>query len=179
MWMRREVILATPVHQPLLRQMFELYAHEFSAWNEEDVDMEGRFTPDDFLADGWRRRGGVGRYLLRIDGRWAGFAFVERGSYVAPGRASNWLMDEFFVLLRYRGRGLGEWFARELFGRMPGVWEMGQIVANTGATAFWRAVLRRTAMGGTFEERRVDNEVWQGPVQVARIVGESQRRGSE
>ena len=168
--MRRELVAATMAHRPLLRQLFELYAHEFSAWNGVDVDDEGRFTPDDFLADGWRRAGGAGRYLLKVDGHWAGFAFVERGSYVAPGRASNWLMDEFFVLLRYRGRGHGEWFARALFRQMPGVWEMGQIVENVAATAFWRAVLARAAVGGAFEERLVDNSAWQGPVQVARLL---------
>ena len=168
--MRCEIVRAGPSHRVLLRQLFELYAHEFSAWNAEDVDGEGRFTPEDFLVDGWGRRGGVGRYLLRVDGQWAGFAFVERGSYVAPRASRNWLMDEFFVLMRYRRLGLGRWFALGLFEQLPGVWEMGQIPQNRGATAFWRGVLAGVG-GGVYEELFVENDVWNGPVQVVRVEG--------
>jgi predicted acetyltransferase len=166
--MRREIIRAGRGHRAVLRQLFELYAYEFSAWNGEDVDEAGRFTPDDFLMDGWGRRGGVGRYLLRVDGCWAGFAFVERGSYVDPGGASHWLMEEFFVLRKYRGRGCGEWLARGLFERLPGVWEIGEIPENVDATAFWRKVLARVREG-EFIEQFVQNEAWHGPVQVIQI----------
>lgn len=162
--LQREVVRAGRRHRELVRQMFELYAYEFSAWTSEDVDDRGRFTPDDFLVDGWRRRGGVGRYLLRVDGRWAGFAFVERGSYVAAGASENWLMEEFFVLRRFQGCGHGEWFARQLLSGLPGTWEIGQIAENVRATGFWRAVLGR--IGGEFHERWIDNQVWTGPVQV-------------
>jgi predicted acetyltransferase len=168
--MRCEIVRAGPSQRALLRQLFELYAHEFSAWNVEEVDGEGRFTPDDFLVDGWGRRGGVGRYLLRVDGQWAGFAFVERGSYVAPGKAMNWLMDEFFILMRYRRLGLGRRFALGLFERLPGVWEMGQIPQNRDATAFWREVLAGVG-GGGYEEFLVENDAWHGPVQVVRVEG--------
>ncbi len=64
---------------------------------------------------------------------------------------------------KYRGRGMGEWFARELFARFPGVWEVGEIGANTDAQRFWRTVIGRYA--GGFEEIVVDNGRWQGPVQ--------------
>lgn len=170
--MEREMVRAGRGHRELLRQLFELYVYEFSVWTGEEVDVGGRYTPDDFLLGGWSRRGGVGRYLLQVDGRWAGFAFVERGSYVDPGRAAHWLMEDFFVLRRHRRRGHGEWFVRQLFERLPGTWEIGQIPENLAGTAFWRAVLAR-AGAGAFQEFGVDNEIWTGPVQVLRVESQS------
>ena len=79
-------------------------------------------------------------------------------------------MDEFFVLMRYRRLGLGRWFALGLFEQLPGVWEMGQIPQNRGATAFWRGVLAGVG-GGVYEELFVENDVWNGPVQVVRVEG--------
>jgi predicted acetyltransferase len=166
--MQFKLIRARQMHRLLLRQLFELYVHEFSAWTQVDVDSDGRFTPDDFLLDGWRRRDGGGRYLLQADGQWAGFAFVERGSYVAPGAAVHWLMDEFFILRRYRGRGAGRWFAVEIMRQHPGAWEVGQIPENTAATAFWRRVLAPFEHG-VFEEKFVQNDAWHGLVQTVHV----------
>lgn len=73
-------------------------------------------------------------------------------------------MEEFFILRKYRGRSVGVWFARQLFARFPGIWEVGEIHENTGAQAFWRKVIGRYT-GGRFEEVIVDNERWDGPVQ--------------
>jgi predicted acetyltransferase len=72
-------------------------------------------------------------------------------------------MEEFFVLRKYRGQGIGAWFATQLFDRFPGVWEVGEIHANTNAQRFWRKVIGRYA--GEFEEIVVGNDRWDGPVQ--------------
>lgn len=158
-----EIVLATKKHRRVLRALFELYAHDFSPMTQADVREDtGMWTDDSFLADAWED-GEFYPFLLRVVGKWAGFAWVEVGSYIAPGKARHWLMEEFFVLRKYRGQGVGEWFARELFNRFPGVWEVGEIRANTDAQRFWRTVIGRYA--GEFEEIVVNNGRWEGPVQ--------------
>ena len=166
--MPRDILAATPAHRALLRQLFELYAHDFSEMTGGDIGFDGHFTPDDFLKDWWNAAGSFHPFLLRVDGHWAGFAFVQVGSYIAPGRNAHWLMDEFFILRAYRRKGLGAWFAAELFKRFPGTWEVGQIAENTAATAFWRKLLNDVAPG-QFEEIAVNNSEWQGVVQIAQI----------
>jgi aminoglycoside 6'-N-acetyltransferase I len=164
--MNRVVVPATRAHRAILRNLFELYAHDFSEMTGADVDEQGAFTPRDFLAGWWDRHAGAFHpFLLQIDAVWAGFAFVEVGSYVAPDSHRHWLMEEFFVLRKFRRQGHGRWFARELIARFPGAWEIGQIPENIAATDFWRRVLRDD-LRVQFEEQVVDNARWQGPVQV-------------
>ncbi len=163
--MNLEIIPAVPEHRPVLRALFELYAHDFSPMTGADVNARGTYTEDHFLIGWWDEHAhAFYPFLLRVDGHWAGFAWVEVGSYIAPGRMRHWLMEEFFILRKYRGRGLGEWFAAQLFDRFPGVWEVGEIHENTDAQAFWRKVIGRYT-GGRFEEMTVNNERWVGPVQ--------------
>jgi predicted acetyltransferase len=164
-----EVVPTTKKHRRVLRALFELYAHDFSPMTGADVNAGGMYTEDDFLTGWWDAHADEFHpFLLKIGGQWAGFAWVEVGSYVAPGQARHWLMEEFFILRKYRGRGVGEWFARQLFARFPGTWEVGEIHANTDAQRFWRTVIGRYA--GEFEDIVVDNDRWEGPVQRFAIL---------
>ncbi|MFN4294583.1 MAG: GNAT family N-acetyltransferase, partial [Thermoflexales bacterium] len=156
---------ATKRHCRVLRALFELYAHDFSPITGADVDDQGAFTDEDFPLSWWQSLGDAFHpFLLALHGAWAGFAYVGEGSYIRPGQDHHWLMDEFFILRKYRRRGLGEWFATQLFNRFPGVWEVGELRENLDAQAFWRKVVGRYT-GGRFEEVEVQSQRWTGPVQ--------------
>lgn len=73
-------------------------------------------------------------------------------------------MDEFFVLRKYRRRGVGDHVARALFDGRPGRWELGQLAGSTAARAFWRATLGRYT-GGDYRETQLATARWRGPVQ--------------
>ena len=150
-------------HRTLLRRLYELYAHDFSPMTGAEIGGEGWWTEADFLA-GWPEAG-PDIYLFQADGNWAGFAWVGLGSYATPGLAQHTLMEEFFMLRKYRRHGLGEHFARQLFDRYPGEWEIGELAANVSAQAFWRRVIGRYT-GDRFREAVVNNEFWTGPVQI-------------
>lgn len=54
-------------------------------------------------------------------------------------------MDEFFVIRRYRRRGIGTQMAHEVWRRFPGAWEIRVMEANTKAGEFWeRAIAKFT-----------------------------------
>ena len=163
--MNAEIIPATKRHRRVLRQLFELYAHDFSPMTGSDVNERGTYTEENFLMGWWDEHADEFHpFLLKLDGQWAGFAWVEAGSYIKPDEDRHWLMDEFFIMRKYRGRGMGEWFATQLFERFPGVWEVGEIDANTDAQHFWRKVIGRYT-DGQFDEIRVSNNRLHGPVQ--------------
>lgn len=159
------IIPATKRHRRVLRALFELYAYDFSLITGADVDDQGAFTDEDFPLSWWQSRGDAFHpFLLTLQGVWAGFAYVGEGSYIRPGQDRHWLMEEFFILRKYRRIGLGEWFATQLFSRFPGVWEVGELRENLDAQAFWRKVIGRYT-GGRFEEVEAQNAQWVGPVQ--------------
>ena len=122
-----EVIEAALADKPVLRNLLELYQHDFSAFDDGDVDAHGLYNYR-YLDDYWTE---TDRHplLFRVDGRWAGFALVRTG---APHD-----MAEFFVMRKYRRRGVGTVLAREVFARFPGEWQVRQMASNPSATAFW------------------------------------------
>jgi predicted acetyltransferase len=140
------VDIATVHDKPALRQLLELYAHDFSERNGADVGDDGTYgysRLDDYWHEPDRHP-----FLFRVDGRLAGFALVRSG---APHD-----MAEFFVLRKYRRGGVGRDAARAVFARFPGAWQVRQQFENTGAIAFWRA-----AIPVPFTE----GETHEGPVQ--------------
>ena len=156
-----ELRRATPQQRSLLRQLYELCAYDFSAMTGVDIGADGYWTSDDFLRS-WSDELHI--YLIAVDGWWAGFAWVAFGGYIHP-HAEHILMDEFFVLRKYRRRGVGEWAAVWLFNQYPGTWEVGEIPENVTAQKFWRTVIGRYT-DGQYREVDVDNERWRGPVQI-------------
>jgi predicted acetyltransferase len=87
-------------------------------------------------------------FLFRVEGALAGFALVFTGE---PHDIA-----EFFVLRKYRGRGVGAQAAAFLFGQFPGRWTVRQQLTNPAATAFWRKAIRYP-----FREHEQDTEIVQ------------------
>ena len=122
------VVAATLDDRRVLENLLELYLHDFSELTDADVDEQGRFSYrflDNYWTDADRHP-----FLIRSGGRLAGFALVRSG---APHD-----MAEFFVMRKYRRRGVGRAAARIVFAAFPGEWQVREMAANSGATAFWR-----------------------------------------
>ena len=155
-----EVVPASIDQQPTLANLLELYLHDFTEFDDNDVGDDGRFGYAG-LPEYWRdeRRH---PFLIRADGHWAGFALVRRQSHFT-GDENVADMTEFFVMRKYRRHGVGGEAARQVFALFPGRWEVRVMAANTPAQPFWRRTIdAHTA--GSFEERWSDDEKWRGLV---------------
>jgi predicted acetyltransferase len=145
----------------VLHNLMQLYAYDWSELGRLEIGEDGRFADyplDPYFEDDWRRP-----FLVRVDGRLAGFALIAERSRLT-GAAGVYDMAEFFVMRRYRGQGVGTAAACAAFDRFPGPWEIRQRDENTAATAFWRKVIGRYT-GGNYQEVRWDDAAWTGPVQ--------------
>ena len=133
-----EVIPATRADEALLANLLELYAHDFSEFSDAEIGDDGRFGYP-HLRLYWEEEGRRA-FLVKSDGRLAGFAFVMRGSRVS-GDERVWDVAEFFVLRGHRGRGVGREAAHALWRAMRGGWEVRVMETNRAAAEFWaRAV---------------------------------------
>jgi predicted acetyltransferase len=158
---------ATAVDEPVLRNLTQLYAYDFAEIAGWDIPDSGRF-PDEII-DGCFADSGRHPFLLRVDGRLAGFAIVDTRSRLTGDEGVR-DVAEFFVARPYRGRGVGAEAARALFDRFGGRWEVRQTAKNAAAIAFWRKVIGRYT-GGRFEETMHDGPRWRGPVQTFVAAG--------
>jgi predicted acetyltransferase len=123
-----EVIPALLEHKNAIAHLLELYQYDFTEFTDEDVDDNGSFNYrylDHYWTEADRHP-----FLIRSEGMIAGFAFVR------AGRPHD--MAEFFILRKYRGRGVALLAARTIFAMFPGEWQVREVAANARATAFWR-----------------------------------------
>lgn len=153
-----EVRLTTVADREPLRRMLELYQYELSDIWDQDIDGAGQYG---YAMDRYWDIPGNYAYVALFEGRYAGFALVD-DQVKLPG--GQYWMDQFFVLKKYRRRGLGRELAARVIARHPGQWQIGQMVDNHPAQCFWRETL--DAIGAReFRECAITTGWWQGLVQ--------------
>jgi len=133
-----EVIPAAPEHAPILANLLELYAHDFSEFRNLEIGEDGRFGYNP-LPEYWSEPGRH-PFLIRIGGKLAGLVLVTRGSGIS-GNGAVWDMAEFFVMRGFRRRGMGTRAAHEVWKSLPGMWEVRVMQANVPALHFWAGAI--------------------------------------
>ncbi len=129
-----ELIPAAKADETILANLLELYAHDFSEFYGVELEPDGRFGYKN-LPLYWSEPGRH-PFLVRVDGKLAGFALVKKGSAIS-GDANVWDMAEFFIIRGYRRRGVGTRLAREVWNRFPGAWQVRVLQSNVLALKFW------------------------------------------
>ncbi|GGO05030.1 GNAT family N-acetyltransferase [Saccharibacillus kuerlensis] len=177
-------------HKTALRQLLELYKYDFTEFDPEDVNESGMYESRDL--DAYWNEPGRYPFLLRADGKLAGFALIrliEKGEGNSESRrrekhclqaeqesafqteqthkslqetASQYEMVEFFIMKKYRGCGVGRQAACELFRQFPGRWKLGVMEENAPALSFWRSVIGSCESAVDLIETRETD--WDGPV---------------
>ncbi|MGF7178951.1 GNAT family N-acetyltransferase [Tunturiibacter psychrotolerans] len=135
---RVEVLPAAWEQEPVLANLLELYAHDFSELRDLDVGEDGRFGYG-ALPLYWTEPGRF-PFLVRVGGRLAGLVLVRRGSVISEEEAV-WDMAEFFVVRGYRRRRIGTQVAHEVWRRFPGRWEVRVMEKNDAARRFWQGAI--------------------------------------
>ena len=73
-----ELVQASPDQIELVRNLYQFYAYESSDWEQEDVELDGRFyIHDEHLQRYWQEPQWSANLLL-VDGFIAGFLLIER-----------------------------------------------------------------------------------------------------
>ena len=133
-----DLVTATPDDQPVLANLLELYIYEFTEWIDLDVGPDGRFGYGQ-LPLYWVEQDRY-PFLLEVNGKVAGFVLLRRGSSVS-GDEDVWDVAEFFILRRYRRRGIGTEGAYQIWRTFPGRWEIRVMEENRPARRFWAKVI--------------------------------------
>ena len=139
-----EVISARLDQAPILANLLELYAHDFSEFHHFALQADGRFGYPN-LYRYWTEPT-LHPFLITIAGELAGFALIKRRRSLISNGAAVWDMAEFFVTRAYRRQKFGTQVAHALWRRFPGAWEVRVMASNTLAFRFWkRAISEFTA----------------------------------
>ena len=119
-------------------QMMELYEYDFSEFSAADLNEYGYFGYPR-IDDYWNEEGRY-PFFIRVDGKLAGLALV-RSCSEHMHLTNPHSIAEFFVMKKYRRKGVGKAAAMKVFDQFPGGWEVSQWQNNLPAQNFWKQVI--------------------------------------
>ena len=128
----------------LLVRLMELYSYEFSVYSNDDISEYGYYGYN-HIDDYWNEDGRY-PYLIRADGKIAGFALICPHCDYRDEKDAR-CFCEFFVMLKYRRMGIGKQVAMQLFDRHRGHWEVCYWKNNLPASLFWKEVVEEYTNG--------------------------------
>ena len=139
-----QISLARPQEKETLRNLMEKYLCEFSQWELTDVDEQGLYGYQwlDFYITEKNRW----PYFLRVDGKLAGFVLVNDFPEV-PEEKMDYCISEFFILPRYRRRGVGKEAVFRILDMHRGKWQLKRHPHNIPSVHFWNRVVNEYTRG--------------------------------
>lgn len=155
--MNISVELCAPEDKSIILNLYPLYLYDLAEIRKilpnaygvfEDTDDYKTLQEQTDLFDiWWQKENVLFPYLIRVDGLPAGFGLIATPPYLVDD--SEYMMNEFFVMRPFRGNGVGEQAAIELFNRFPGKWMLftTPTADNLRTQHFWRKTLGNYAPG--------------------------------
>ncbi len=140
----------------------QLYEFEFSSVTGYGLNERGLYDQS-YLMSHWSKVG-VDIYVLYYDRLPIGFVVVNLSSMIDDDQNKRDIA-EFFVMPSFRKQGIGEWMAHSIFRKYKFSWEVRQFPNLEAARRFWLCVIDKFT-SGHYSELSMDNEKWQGTVQV-------------
>ncbi len=156
--MEIELIEVQEEEKSVLRNLMELYAYDFSEFDDADVNAHGLYgyTYFDYY---WTEDGRV-PFFVKVDGKLTGFVLVNEYCYLVKESGTK-SIGEFFVMRKYRRKGIGKTVAQMVFDKFPGKWEIIQHGENEPSKIFWEEVIRAYT-NGNYRQAPVTTEWWEG-----------------
>jgi predicted acetyltransferase len=138
-----ELVKVEVTEKEILRNLMEKYDYEFSQYDNRDVNQLGLYGYDYF--DVYWTEKGRQPFFIKVNNCLAGFVMV--GDYMEVFKDAQYSMCEFFVMYKYRRKGVGSYAVQETFKKFPGVWELKFHPNNRISAEFWRKLIYTYAHG--------------------------------
>lgn len=141
--MNIELIPVDVGEKEILRNLLEKYDYEFSQYDQRDVNALGLYGYD-YLDYYWTEEDRWACFI-KVDQKLAGFVMVN--TYAEVIAETDYTMAEFFVMHKYRGKGVGRYAAFQVFDMFPGKWQLKRHPKNLGSVHFWNKVIQEYTKG--------------------------------
>jgi predicted acetyltransferase len=155
---------ALPAQAQVIQNLVQLYTHDFSEFwagtARGDLHPDGRF--DAYPLENYWTLPNWSPLLIWNNRALAGFSLINDRTH--SGRPANRNVGEFFIVRKYRGRGVGRSAIRQIFSRYPGSWELAVARRNIAARDFWRKTIQGSAEVSGLQEYDSNDERWNGPI---------------
>jgi predicted acetyltransferase len=152
------LIPASMEYREVVQNLMQFYIYDFSEYIHCDVEKDGLFIAYPHLEEYWKVDNQRFPYIIKKDERFIGFVFVR---FIESAMRSHFSIAEFFIMRKYRRKGIGSSAAKEIFDLHKGPWEIYQKENNKPAQAFWIKIISEYTKGEFTEHeengRRIQN----------------------
>ncbi|HEX2548885.1 MAG TPA: GNAT family N-acetyltransferase [Gammaproteobacteria bacterium] len=136
-----ELIQVSIDYYPVLQNMGRFYAYDMSEYLGKNAGWEmpedGLYVCNDFERY-WQDENSF-PFLIRYQNEIVGFAIINKtGSH----SEIDFNMAQFFILRKFKNKGIGKYVAEQCFKKFPGIWEVMVMPGNEGAYRFWRKIIK-------------------------------------
>lgn len=142
------LVKAVPSRQGTLRKLMTAYKKEIGA----------AVSPDTDGLDAWFHSDSRWPFFILTRGHIAGFALVQRHSYLDDG--DDFSIADFYILPEYRKGGLGQRAIDDILETFRGPWQFKWHPGNALAASFWKKAVARYAGSGAESYRGVQGMVY-------------------
>ena len=121
--------------QSVIAQLYELYTYEMTDLADFDINDDGYYRYQD-LPLFWNT---PNRYphLVWVNNKLAGFVLIQQGSPI-DDNLDIWDIAEFFIMRKFRKKGIGQFVAQSVWKTHPGIWQIRVWENNIAAHQFWK-----------------------------------------
>ena len=137
--MKIEIIQAKIEQKPMLANLLELYAYDFTEFADFDIGENG-FYGYEWLPLYWTESNRF-PYLIYVDGKLAGLVLVQKGSPISDDK-EIFDIAEFFIMRKYKRKKIGTTAAIKVWEKFKGTWQVRVLIENKIACAFWLNVIK-------------------------------------
>lgn len=125
---------------PVIQNMGRFYVYDMSEYLGDEkgweIPNDGLYECIDFKKY-WETKDAF-PFLVYYENELAGFVIVDKKGSES---SINFNMAQFFILRKFKGKGIGKYVAQRCFDKFIGKWEVMVIPGNNGAYSFWKAII--------------------------------------
>lgn len=168
--MKIETILAGEDKGDIIRNIYPLYLYELAGIYQQYPNEYGIYEDEPIktlaeqyhVQDNWFKYPEyLFPYIITVDDKPAGFIMIATKRFIP--KTTDHYVYEFFLLNSYRGKGIAEIAAGQVFDRFKGRWELyTRNTNNERGQKFWRKTIDNYTKGDYLETEGmtfIDDEI--------------------
>ncbi len=118
----------------IIENLFPFYLYDMSEYMGWAANKDGTFRFKESLIASYWTEADHTPYIIKANGELAGFTMVR----VYPGTENLQDIGQFFILRKFKRKGVGQAVLKLLLRKYPGDWQIRALVENSGAIKFWK-----------------------------------------
>ncbi len=133
----------------VLENLFPYYIYDMSEYMGWTPNESGLFTYNSDSFDVYWEKSDHVPYFIYFGEELAGFVLVRK----YPENDSVYDIAQFFVLRKFKGKGVGKRSLELVVRLFPGKWQIRVLIENGGALNFWKSAVSNI-VGDNYEQSK-------------------------